>query len=88
MLKGEIKPKFFKVSYWEATSWGFEPTGTKYFKTHENAARYALKLVKDLELMAQESDDYEFIEIKNEEDEVIEAWRTEEGKVVHYPDGW
>jgi hypothetical protein len=88
MLKGEIKPKFFKISFYEATSWGFEPAETKYFKTHKYARKYAMKLVKCLEQSVKESDDYEFIEIENEGDEVVEAWRAEEGKVVHYPNGW
>jgi hypothetical protein len=86
MLRGEIKPKFFKISFYEATSWGFEPTETKYFKTHKDARRYAIKLVKYLKRLAKESGDYEFIEI--EKDKVVEAWRSEEGKVVHYSNGW
>jgi hypothetical protein len=88
MLKGEIKPKFFKISFYEATSWGFEPTETKYFKTYKDARRYAMRLVKYLKKLAKESGDYEFIEIENEKDEVVEAWRSEEGKVVHYSNGW
>lgn len=88
MFKGEIKPKFFKVSFYEATNWGFEPTETKYFRTHKDARRYAIKLVKYLKQVAKESGDYEFIEIENEEDEVVEAWRAEDRKVVHYPNGW
>jgi hypothetical protein len=41
-----------------------------------------------LKKLAKESGDYEFIEIENEKDEVMEAWRSEEGKVVHYSNGW
>jgi hypothetical protein len=88
MLKGEIKPIFFKVSFYEATSWGFEPCVTKYFKTLRDARQYALKLVKELKEISKETDDYEFIEIKNKIDEALEVWRAEDGKVVHYPNGW
>jgi len=88
MLKREIKLKFFKISFYEATSWGFESTERKYFKTHKDARRYAVKLVKYLKKLTKESGDYEFIEIENEKDEVVEAWRAEEGKVVHYSNGW
>ena len=86
MLKGEIKPKFFKVSYWEATNWGYEPIGTKYFKTHKDAKRYALRLVKILKQSAKNSDDWESVEIENEEGIKLDFWRAEEGKVIYYPD--
>lgn len=86
MLKGEIKPKFFKVSYWEATTWGYEPVVTKYFKAHTDAKRYALRLVKGLKRIAKESDDWESVEIENEEGMKLDFWRAEEGKVVYYPD--
>ena len=88
MLKGEIKLKFFKVSYFEATNWGFEPIETKYFVAKKDARRYALKLIKHLNESTKYSDDYEFVQIETERDEIVEAWRAEERKVVHYTDGW
>lgn len=88
-LSGEIFPKFFRVSYEEATNRGFEPANMKYFGLHEHARKYAQKLVKDdLEQSAEETDDYEAVTIEDEAGEIVEAWRAEDGKVVHYPKGW
>jgi len=90
MLRGEIEPKFFKVRYFEATTWGLEPVPvcTKYFETREDAREWALKLVKDLEENGTDAEDYEFVEITDEKDEAVEIWRWEDMKVVHYPNGW
>ncbi|MBI2005492.1 MAG: hypothetical protein HYS80_01895 [Candidatus Aenigmarchaeota archaeon] len=86
MLKGEIKPKFFKVRYWEATNWGYEPVGTKYFKNRKDAKRYALRLVKILKQSVKKSDDWESVDIDNEEGIKLDFWRAEEGKVIYYHD--
>lgn len=90
---GEISLKFFRVCYQEATNRGFDSVGMKYFEGSdgglEHALAYAQKLVKDsLEPSAEVSGDYESVIIENEEGEIVEAWRAEEGKVVHYPKGW
>ena len=84
MERGEIKPDFFRVTFYI----GYEPTEIRYFKTLENAREYAKKLIKDLKEIAKTSDDYDWIEITDEELNTIESWRAEEGKVVHYPNGW
>lgn len=86
----EIDLKFLKVYYEEATMKGFDPVNIKYFPREKlkSAKRYAEKLVEDiLTPSAAKSDDYNGVLIENEAGEVVDVWRAEDGKVVHYPGG-
>lgn len=87
-IKGEIRPRFFRVNYWEPTNFGEMVTELKYFKTREDAKRFALRVVKRMGKEYKGTRDMPVVEIVNENDNVIMAWRMENGKVVGYPQGW
>jgi len=87
-LEGEIHPEFFRCNYWEPTNFGDEITCAKYFATREDAERFALKLVEEMKEGYEESDDMPHVEIVDQDDSVLKAWRMEGGRVVEYPNGW
>lgn len=87
-IKGEIRPQFFRVNYWEPTNFGEIITELKYFKTREDAKRFSLRLVKRMEKEYKGTRGMPVVEIVDESDDVIMAWRMENGKVVEYPQGW
>lgn len=81
--------KIFRVSSEYPTNFGYEKAGIKLFSTRSKARKYALTLVKDLRETAKESDDDENVQIEDiSKSDIVEAWRAEDGKVVHYPKGW
>jgi hypothetical protein len=89
LMKGEIKPKFFKVVFYEPDSWGYVPTRQKYFKDLESARKYAKILLKELKELAKSGSlDYEYIEITDEKDNSVELWRNENCQIIHYPNNW
>lgn len=87
-IKGEIRPRFFRVNYWEPTNLGEIIAELKYFNAREDAKRFSLRLVKRMEKEYKGTRNMPVVEIVDESDNVIIAWRMENGKVVRYPEGW
>lgn len=76
--------------YWQQPqSYGYSKDNIKFFKDKKSAMPYALEMVKELKGVAQDSDDDDAVIIEDiKKDEVIEAWRNENGKIEHFPKGW
>ena len=85
-IKGEIRPRFLRVNYWEPTNFGNILTVAKYFRAIVDAKRFAKRIAKRMQKKYQESIwvVQPLIEIVDECDNVIMAWRMENGKVVGY----